>query len=50
MNRERRTGAMMAALVLVSGLSACGGQEAPVDESAAGEAAAPVPTEAAVEP
>ena len=50
MSRERRIGAMMAALVLVSGLSACGGQEAPVDESATGEAAAPVPTEAAVNP
>ena len=50
MSRERGTAAMMAALALIAGLSACGGQEPAADESAADEAAPPVPTVAAVNP
>ena len=50
MSRERRTAAMMAALALIAGLSACGGQEPAADESAATENTTPVPTVAAVDP
>ncbi len=50
MSSVRRSAATTAALGLLAGLVACGGQEPPADETAAVEMAPPVPTVAAVDP